>query len=73
MSDLTRGPRPVAAAIQARLERIGAGLTPEQYARMVGVVAEKQEWELRPMSAAGREKVRDACMERATRSGRCPR
>jgi hypothetical protein len=58
MSDLTRGPRPVAAAIQARLERIGAGLTPEQYARMVGVVAEKQEWELKPMSAAGREKVR---------------
>lgn len=66
MHDLVRGPRSVAAAIAARLARVGAPLDAAQYRRLVEVVAKKEDWECTPMSAAARRRVQDGCRRRDT-------
>jgi hypothetical protein len=64
MSDLVRGARSSAACIAARLVAIKAPLTAEQYARLVRVVAEKENWDRLPMTAAAREAVQRGCRKR---------
>lgn len=66
MSDLIRGPRPTAACIAARLARVGAPLTDEQYRRLVRVVAEKESFDVVPMATAERDRRRRGRRERDT-------
>lgn len=64
MSDIARGPRPIAAGIAARLALVGAPLSAAQYARLVRVVATKEQWDVTPMTAAARKRVRDGIEQR---------